>query len=176
LATGRAAIALLSSIGEIGTFTGITLPSKKETTMPPSYAGRVTFARVSTDEMWLHLTDDATHIEVLRLKISLEDFARMITGQAERPCTFTMRPEHLGHVAEYKYEIVPYVASHPRGSMAERATKRAALTPWEVDGWQGDASNLGNMHRGSTEGYRVLFTRYVTQDAAQGDDDAEPCP
>lgn len=122
--------------------------------------GHITFARVSTDEMWLHLTDTQNHIEVLRLKMSLEDFARIITGQSDRPCTFAMRPDHLGKDVEQKHEIVPYDGSW----MDSNEDKRKALAPFEVDGWQGSLSDLGNGHRRTKKGYRVSFTRYVTKD------------
>ena len=73
--------------------------------------------------------------------------------------------EHLGFRREHKREVVPYKAVYGE---YEKPAKAKALAPFEVDGWKGNASDLGNHHRGNdTDGYSVLFARFVPNEEPQ---------
>lgn len=69
-------------------------------------------------------------------------------------------PELLGAEEERKTFSVRYdsLAAGPAADI----DKAKALAPFEVDGWRGRTSDLGNMHRRDKHGlYEVTFTRHV---------------
>lgn len=62
-----------------------------------------------------------------------------------------------------------------RSERTIEASKRKALAPYEVDGWQGRASDLGNHHRSQgNDTYLVTFDRYV--DPPPATDAPKPTP
>jgi hypothetical protein len=124
----------------------------------------------NTDYMCIQVEDDVSGITFLELRISPEALMHALTARAFQDCTLELRGLHnLGKKRELKYECIPYAPVYGKG---ERDAKQRALAPFEVDGWQGSARDLGNFHKGNQiDGYRVSFTRFVDNDAPQ-----EPTP
>lgn len=61
---------------------------------------------------------------------------------------------------EMQYFVVPYVPTG--GVSADLAGRRAALAPYEVDGWRGEVGDVGSPNRSRGPGqYHVLFTRHA---------------
>jgi len=109
------------------------------------------------------LKEDASGITFLDLTIQPDVFAKAITGSRNQLCTVALRDLHnLGKRREVKEIIVPYVRI-PGELRTEDSAKAQALAPFEVDGWKGRPSDLGNYYRGSPGGqsYCVTFTRFV---------------
>lgn len=112
------------------------------------------------DYIEIRVEDATSGTPFLALQVSLEAFANAITGRASQDCTLELRGlDNLGKRREVKHERVPYTRVY--GAYAQLA-KAKALAPFEVDGWRGHASDLGNHHKGSdATGYTVSFTRFV---------------
>lgn len=122
--------------------------------------GKITICRDNHDTIRLCLTDSISCTEFLRLTMTAETLGLAITGLAWQPCTFELRPGHVGKMRETKTECVPFPLQY--GKYDDNEAKHAALAPFEVDGWKGYPGDLGNHHRGdSKHGYNVTFTRFV---------------
>lgn len=128
--------------------------------------GTLTISRLhdshGDDMMQISLVDRTSQTQCVEIRTTMQALMEALTSEAERPCTFEWRPEHVGKRAEHKIETVPFAGKYARGSMMSQTEKIRALAPFEINGWRGEKSDLGNMHRGGTrDGYRVRFTRYV---------------
>lgn len=142
--------------------------------MEKRYAGRLTISRVHSshegDYVEISLVDDTSHTQPVKIHVSLQAFAEALMGSGDRPCTFEWRPSRVGKIHETRKQIVPYHGYYRHGSAEERRAKADALAPFEVDGWRGNPSDLGNMHRSLGDGqYRVLFARYVDAPELSGE-------
>ena len=103
------------------------------------------------------LEDKASGIQFCEIHMSLEEFGRMMHAPTHAKCEVVLRGlDHVGWDYEVKEDVVPY-ASHGK----DQEAISAALAQFEVDGWKGRTSDLGNMHRRSGDGYRVTFRRFV---------------
>jgi len=108
------------------------------------------------------LTDKKSGIQFCEVQISMEEFGKMMAAPQFAECEVELRALHnIGKRHEHKREVVPFDAMKHRGAEA----KEAALKPFEVDGWRGHASDLGNMHRSNKAGgFTVTFHRFVEDD------------
>jgi len=109
--------------------------------------------------MHIIVEDDTSGARVLELWMSLEEFAKALTssyGEAEMEI---YRQAPIGKKRENKDEIIK-VGRNPWER--DEAKLKALITPYEVDGWKGDISDLTNWHRRVGDGLqRVGFRRYV---------------
>jgi len=129
--------------------------------------GQITISRVHShqeqDYVSIRFNDETNGAEFLDAKMSLGSFADALLGLARVYCEFELRPQHVGKRREIKTEIVTVSSYSPTPEQ-----KAAALAPFEVDGWVGRQSDLGNHHcaagvstRIGEYAYRVSFVRFV---------------
>ena len=111
----------------------------------------------------IRLEDATSSVTFLEVRVELAPFAEALVGHAHQPCSFAVRHiEQVGKVRETKEERVPCTWQAHTSPEHHLAQQRAALAPFEVEGWRGNPDDLGNRHRGSAEhGYFVRFTRFV---------------
>jgi hypothetical protein len=112
-------------------------------------------SNVEPDYFVIEVTDDASGIDAVSLRISPADLALALSGRHGVPVEVEWHVENVGMRAEVKTEIV-----RCKGDATDRQ-KRAAVAPLEVDGWAGNANDIGNHHNRSGDGYRVTFRRWV---------------
>ncbi len=113
-------------------------------------------------ECTIQITDKASGCLVVTLHLSFSDLAVLTLTHGDVDVTAEYRLDNLGKTREVKYETVEW-------DFFERDTisKEDALAPYEVDGWVGSESDLGNHHRSvknTPHGYKVGFVRWVEKD------------
>lgn len=135
--------------------------------------GTITITRQTNsktgDSIRIGIEDSISGIVFVTLTLSPKQLTLALTGLASRPCTMQLYAiENIGKKRKIKQERVPYkTISHRRFSITEIAAKKEALMPFEIEGWYGNADDLGNYHRGNDEdGYIVTFTRFVNDELA----------
>ena len=117
--------------------------------------GKVTISRttssVGPDTIRIEIVDQGSGISFVNAIMSLEDFARAVTGYGWQPAELEVRGlERVGMILETKTEQVPYDGPYFKPETLELAPQIAeALKPFEVDGWKGDKSDLVNPHKGT---------------------------
>jgi hypothetical protein len=146
-----------------GQVMGKTLPGRlsisgmRGGTMPDGTSAR--------DLVAITLRDGSSGCELVEVLVDKRAFIDAVFGLADVPCAFEYRPDcPVGKRREVKTEEMPiskdwYLADR-------KALVAAALAPFEVDGWVGHRSDLGNHHRharsdADRDWYRVTFVRYV---------------
>jgi len=111
------------------------------------YKGSVSMSRTrgnDYDKVHITLTDESSGCQVMEAYLPLEEFAKAITGQGYVNCDFEIyNTEVIGKKREVKTEAVP-VPENER--LSEKSEKAELLKPFEVDGWVGRDSDLGNHH------------------------------
>lgn len=112
------------------------------------------------DYFTLEVTDESSHVQFIEIKVSYADMALAMTARRV-DCQFNLRGVKLvGSKAEHKMVVVPfkdrYVEDKDRKAVAVKA-----LAPFEVDGWEGDVSDLFNPHRHTDSGQFVSFRRHI---------------
>lgn len=140
-----------------------------------TYEGLLGISRLQPSDMdrpiHLSLRDELSGSHFLEIELSLEDLALALTGRADTPCNFTFYSmEQVGKVREGKDIVIPFTSTNSEYGDTREARQREkeeALAPYEVDGWIGSISDIGNHHRLETvQGvaiphFRVSFHRYV---------------
>jgi hypothetical protein len=112
----------------------------------------------------IEVTDELSGARFLCAKMTLADFASVLTGLGGLPCDMDIHGlSVLGKVQEHKNMEV-WVPDGPYNKRNETAAM--ALVPHEVDGWKGCISDATNHHRlikrEQARGlFRVGFTRHV---------------
>lgn len=133
--------------------------------------GRITISKVhncSTREDTIHISieDELSSIEFVRAEMSLEDFAKAITGQGLMPVEFELRGlKNVGKRLETKTELV-YISSSPEEVSSSDQAIREAISEYETDGWIGRDSDAKNHHNwvrdvDKRQVYRIHFCRWV---------------
>lgn len=129
--------------------------------------GKISIGRVhSNNGEWVEITikDETSLVEFLEVKVSLENFAKLITGLSYIDCNFQTRGLNLvGKQREYKTVIVACDGWSLKRD--EEEAINAVLAPYEVDGWIGRRYDLKNSKNYvGHEGVKVLFERWVEQE------------
>lgn len=119
------------------------------------------------DYLSIEFEDEVSGTRFLTAKIAFDQVSRFFL-QREVPTTVELQGlELLGCTREVKQEFVPRVV-HPRRWDQRDTDAQEAVSPLEVDGWNGSTSDYGNSHRFSkkegVEGYSVAFVRFVRPD------------
>jgi hypothetical protein len=125
---------------------------------------RVGIHRNSSDEVSIELTDRDSGTRFFRGVMTLEDFARAITGQSEVSIAGAdLRGlDRLGMMMEVKTEKVDVPKNYAAYSSPDFAQDHAAwCAPFEVDGWQPDIDVRFNHHRSTGKTYLTHFRRWV---------------
>lgn len=112
----------------------------------------------------IEITDSASHVAFAEIEMTCEDFAKAVTGMDGMTGDLTTRRLDLvGKRREHKRELVPFDGRCATGPMTDE--ERAALAPFQVDGWKARLDDLRNGHRRTRHGdgwaHRVSFVRYV---------------
>ena len=117
------------------------------------------------DYVSIEVGDEDAGVRIIEVHLSHEQYGRLVAGCGFVHCTASVNDSGLvGMQSEHKTELVP--CEH----VSRDADKAAILAPFEVDGWKGNESDLGNHHCWKGSGYRVVFHRWVPKKEA--DDDA----
>ena len=124
-------------------------------------AGKLSIARrtsnMEPEYFVIEVEDVASGIEAVTIRVSPADLALALSGRSNVPVEIEWHTENVGMRAETKTEVVSC-----RGYDLTKAQKRAAVAPFEVDGWRADVEDVGNRHRSTGDsGYRVTFRRWV---------------
>ena len=129
--------------------------------------GKISIGRVSSnDGEWVEITikDETSLIEFLEVKVSFENFAKLITGLSYIDCNFQTRGLGLvGKQREHKTVIVACDGWSLKRDNEEAIN--AVLAPYEIDGWIGRQYDLKNSKNYvGHEGVKVLFERWVDKE------------
>ena len=102
----------------------------------------------SDDHFRLTITDESSRIQFVYLKMTPDEFARMISARVTTDLECEVRGlDGVGKIRETKTERVPFKMFYG-GTDEERVrAARQALERFEVDGWKGRVSDLFNGHR-----------------------------
>ena len=119
------------------------------------------------DHIHIRVEDETSGCTFLDLELSLADFARAVTGLSAVKCQGELYEDApVGKQRQVKEELVRRLGGYVT-AQGQRAVAAEVLAPYEIDGWEGYASDLFN-HRRRTElstageeGYRVTFVRFV---------------
>ena len=106
----------------------------------------------------IRLQDETSGTTCVEVEITAEALGNALVGSSLQPCKFEWYPWNVGKVREHKVETISFEAKTHKTREEEA---KAALVPYEVDGWKGSWRDLGNPHNGSKDGYRVGFIRFV---------------
>ena len=134
--------------------------------MTTSVQARMRISRVHCNQggdfVSLELEDTVSGVHFASAEMAMDDFAQAMFGMS-RPLDVKLRGINLiGATPENKTVFVPDVrATYSR----DDAAAKAAIAPFEVDGWRGRLSDFGNHHKSTTvggqKGYMVIFSRFV---------------
>lgn len=126
--------------------------------------GKITISRYlnSDNESPIHINvqENDSLIEFVDISMTLEDFARALTGSGYIDCGLTFRGlDKIGKVREHKVE--PIYTGEQYNFTKEQA--KALIEPFEIDGWIGDEKDLQNFHNQTKDGKHrnVVFVRWV---------------
>lgn len=131
--------------------------------------GRLTISRItggSKDQISIKVSDKSSGTEFIEVRIPPEEFALALTGLGYQTCEFFLRGiDRVGLTHESKYEIItiPGLAFTSDDLLSDRVI-HSAVSPYEVDGWEADLSQIGNHHYRTPEGWKVAFHRYVANE------------
>jgi hypothetical protein len=143
--------------------------------------GKLNITRVSStkggDFIRIVIEDDTARVRAIQCDVSLEAFAKALTGQGMLPCDFEVpAPELVGTIGENKVEKV--VLDQRYSSPGKEEAERKALEPYCVDGWYPRRGDISNHHytksnKDGTVTVTVVFFRNVRQDGTPVILDAE---
>jgi hypothetical protein len=146
----------------------------KQALMKPTNKGKLTISTVYGGEsgrfIMLTLTDGDNLIRLAEIRMSVENFAlAAICSMGNMPCKFEIgNVDLIGARLEVKHEVVILdTAGLAYNSDQRREAARAAIAPFEIDGWSARLDDVLNHHNVvKSEGVyishvRVAFTRYV---------------
>lgn len=120
----------------------------------------LTMSRTSNGKWIIDVTDAVSRSEILHLEVSDAAFSRAIGHLGYQPAEAEWRPAALGK--KYEVKTVPVPAVKFDGNRESGLAKeRAAIAPFEVDGWRGDIDDMSNMHKRKGAHQMVTFRRYV---------------
>ncbi len=131
--------------------------------------GSITISRVSYNDgsshMQIRLRDETSRCRFVEVTLSLEDFTRALTAEAEIPCDLEIANLRLlGLNRECRSQVLP--RWDYRDKNAERIA--AFLAPYEVDEWKAESRDLFNSNRWEGDGVRVGFVRFVAPSVEEG--------
>lgn len=119
----------------------------------------------SSSGVRIEIADDISRCRILVAELTHEALGQALCGSSMQPCEIELyNKAPFGMKAENKTEFVPVKQFSPNP-----AQSKAALKPFEVDGWKARSGDLGNHHhfvrlKDGTEGFMVVFFRHVKPD------------
>lgn len=130
--------------------------------------GKINISRMqkSNNDQYIELSleDDAAGVTFVKAVLTLEDFAKALTGQGYIDTIITPRGLDLvGTIRQTKTEFVPGVTNWDVRQNSDILKEMVA--PFEVDGWKARMSDLTNYHHSQVvngvKGHNTVFTRNV---------------
>lgn len=129
-----------------------------------SYEGEATirFTRIHSNQdlerpVEIEVMDAISGDMIAVLRLSDAEFGRALSQPSEISCEVKVYTEaHLGMKYESKYETIPW---KPGRGTAE--SRRKAVEPFEIDGWEAQLKDLENHHNWGGRTCQVRFTRYT---------------
>ena len=110
----------------------------------------------------IEIGDRKSHVTIIRVKISYEDFGKVVTGRGYTDCKFELfDTKNVGKICEHKEEDIDFGdddKSHDDDFI------RQTIARYEVNGWTGRDSDAHNHHRWVGPGThirRITFYRFV---------------
>jgi len=133
--------------------------------------GHISISRTSghniTHPIRIEIIDDISGSTFAIAELTLENYAEAITGLAYADCNLQYYEDApVGKTREIKKEQIDITEMNiyikPKD---QEKTAKIFLTPYEIDGWKGDASDLFNHHKQSRKDNKtfanVMFVRYI---------------
>ena len=133
--------------------------------------GRLNITRMANSGMILiTVRDERSRTRFLEVTIAPEQFALALTGMAEQPCV--METRHLDRVGlQMQTKIIHIKVSDVDFVHCKADAMCGRLLTHEVDGWEGNVSDLTNPKRRCEDGKQaVTFYRWIATE------DIKPCP
>lgn len=118
--------------------------------------GKLTISRASNDRVYMRLVDEKAAVQFVSAELSLEDFARAVTGEAFILCVLAVKDLHkVGKRVLIKRETV--TAPLLQGTESYRAWLQDNYDPngWEID----DKLNSQGSIVKSSKGAVLTFTK-----------------
>lgn len=120
-----------------------------------------------SDYYAIEVQDGKSGVEFLSLRLSLEDFARTLSGQ-HVDCEFELRPENVGRICETRIVHV-FVPDNWTNTEGRRERAKQCVDVFNADGWVGRVSDAMNHHhlierRNNGSVYAVMYTRFVNEE------------
>jgi hypothetical protein len=108
------------------------------------------------------LGDDNSGVNFVRIYMTLDDFAKAITGAASMPCEITVRA--LDKVGKYRLSKKVFIPVVPDYSQRDdREFLKGLVSSYETDGWIASLSDFNNRQNISKEGCTIRFLKYVEE-------------
>jgi len=110
-------------------------------------------------EIMVTVSEEKSRVQLVRGFMSLEDFAKIITGQGDVKFNCELNLENVGKTREFKHEMVPN-----KGCYSNEALKEIwnfVVKPFEVDGWKGSLYDYLNGKNRTSEATKVRFERWI---------------
>jgi len=138
------------------------------TTLPGTLCISRTSSTHDADEIEIRFIDEESHVQFATFHISLENFAKALTGLGYVEGKIEYRGlNRVGKISESKTELVhckPY---------GDDKAKYKALAEFEVDGWKARKGDIDNHHHYTPHGVRVVFFRHTGTGVAEAQEAAE---
>lgn len=117
----------------------------------------------------IYVEDETSGCQFLELRLSLADYGLLVSGLSGVECDGRVWLDApIGKQRQVKEELVGWSNCYFSTTEKREEVARAALAPYEIDGWEGRMSDLFNHHRRSKivnkageESYKVVFIRFV---------------
>jgi hypothetical protein len=106
--------------------------------------------------MGIEIIDEASYVSVVRIDISLEDFARCISGVSLMDI-----PAEFGNLLKVGQQMEVKTIDIPGLDLQTWKKRSVFVKQYEVDGWIADKEDGWNHHRSTKDGYKVHFRRWV---------------
>jgi len=127
--------------------------------------GKITISRYSDfgnkDPIHIVVTDQNSGVSFCDVQMSLENFAKALTGVSLQECEFSVRDiDKIGMKKELKHEFI----QRPEGFYLWSDNEKIKfLNPYNTDGWEGSLNDLENHHNFNQKNnaYDVSFVRWV---------------
>lgn len=128
--------------------------------------GKITICRTTgsgEDAVTIRIRDTDAGIDFAVAELTMTNFGYAVTGRGATPCELEVRGlEKVGMVREHKTESIAFEGRVLGRDMATSPEAKAALAPFEIDGWKGFPTDLANRNRRSKAGNQlVTFERWV---------------
>lgn len=115
-----------------------------------------------SDSFSINVEDEKSGVFIMEIMLNKEQLASLLLVQSFVVDIELLERQHydnIGKRCESKTEIVACKHDSIKPSIAK---KRAAVEPFEVDGWKANLRDIGNHHKSCGDGkWRVSFSRYV---------------